>query len=120
MQMAANSKREWNCERNDDGTAHISQEQDENDGYKDHAGSQIVLDGFNCELHQVRPVEKRNNFHAFRKNAVIQLVYLLVDPLQHWVRIVSFLQQHNPFYRVGVIDNRAIRLMRQRAQPGRA
>ena len=65
------------------------------------------------ELHQVRAVEKRHHLHALGQNAVVQFVHFLVDALQHRVRIVALLQQHDSFHGVGIVHHRAVGQMRR-------
>src|SRR5580658_4038043 len=101
-------EREWNGERNDNGAAHVAEEEEENDGDQNHALGKVALHSLHRELHQIGTVEERHNLNALRQNAVIQLVDFLVDFLEDGVGVVPLLQEHNALNRVGVIDNRSI------------
>ena len=54
-------QREGNGERDDDGAAHVAEEEKENDRDQDHACGQVVLDGFDGVLHQLGAVEEGND-----------------------------------------------------------
>ncbi len=54
-------QREWNGERNDDCAAHIAEEEEENDGDKDHARGEIVLHGLDGVLDQIGAIEEGND-----------------------------------------------------------
>ena len=67
-------QREGNGERDDDGAAHVAQKQKQNDGNKNHAGGQIVLNGFDRELDEIGAIEKRNHLHALGQDSVVELL----------------------------------------------
>ena len=113
-------QRKGNGERDNNGAAHIAQEEEENDGDQDHAFGQVALDGLDGELDQVGAIEEGNDLDALGQDAVVELLDLLVDALQNRVGVVAFLQQHDAFDGVGIIDDRAVGAMGRAADLAQA
>ena len=53
-------QRKGDGERDDDGAAHVAQEQKQNDRDEDHAFGQVVFHGFDREIHQLGAIEEGN------------------------------------------------------------
>ena len=69
-QMAANMQREGNGERNDDGAAHIAEEQEKDDDDQDHALGEVMYDSLDREMDEVGAIEKGNYLDAGGQDAV--------------------------------------------------
>src|ERR1039458_4183264 len=101
-------QREGNGKRDDDGAAHIAEEEKENDGDEEHARGEVVLDGIHRVLDQIGAVEEGNHFHALGQDAVVQIVDFLVDAQQDGVGVGALLQQGDTFDGVGIVDDLAV------------
>src|SRR5580692_7799581 len=101
-------QRERNGERDDDGAAHISEEQKENDGDEYHAFGQVMFDGFDRVFDQHGAVEEGNDLYAPWQDARIQFIDLLMNALQDGIGVVPLLQENDAFNRVWIVDDRAI------------
>ena len=110
-QIDGEQQRERNGERNDDRAAHVAEEQKENDRDQDHALGQIVFHGLTVYFTRSERSRKGTTLTPLGKNAVVELLHLFVNALQHRVGVVALLQQHDAFHSVGIVDDCAIGAM---------
>ena len=66
-------QRKGNGERDDDGAAHIAEEEKQNDRDQNHARGEVVLHGVDRVLDQIGAVEEGNDLHALGQNAGVVL-----------------------------------------------
>jgi lipopolysaccharide biosynthesis regulator YciM len=83
--------REEQRERNGDGdnqcTAHIAEEQENNQGDQENAVRQIAQDGMRRVVHKVAAVQVGDELDPGRKDAIVQLRDLGVQRIQRGVRL---------------------------------
>src|SRR5260370_41558634 len=53
---------------------------------------------------QFAPIDKRNDLYPFGKKAIIQFPHLCFNADEHWVRVLSLLQQQDAFYDIRDVD----------------
>ncbi len=66
---------------------------------------------FHGKGHKLRAIEERFDLDALGQNVRVDVVNFFVNALQNRVGVVAFLQQHNAFHGVGIIDNCAVRVV---------
>ena len=93
----------------DQSPADIAQEQKQNHRHEQHALGEILLYCARREVHQIAAIEEWNDLHARGQDALVQLLDLGVEGFQRRVGLGSFLQQHNAFHHVVVVDDSAVR-----------
>src|ERR1700733_12603209 len=90
-------QRKRDCERDDERTANIPQEHKEDDHDEDDALAQVMQHRVRGVVKKIAAVEKGYDLYAWRKNAVVELVDLLVDAFKCELRVVAFLQKDDTF-----------------------
>ena len=88
-------QRKRDGQRDDDRSADIPEKQKEDDDDQDDAFRKVVQHRVRREVHQIAAVDKWNNLHAGRQNAVIQFLDFRVDSGERLVRICAFAQEHD-------------------------
>src|ERR1039457_343539 len=93
---------------NDEGGAHISQKQHQNNRDQGEALRQIVQHCFGGELHQIAAIDERVDRYTGRQDVIVQFRNFLVNTLQCRVCVGILSQQHNTGNDIVVIDDPAI------------
>ena len=101
-------QRDGNCERNNDGAAHIAEKEKENDHNQNHSLGQVALDGVHRIAHQVRAVEKGNDLYALGQDVFVQFLDFGVNAVEDRIGVVALLQQDDAFHGVGIIDDLSV------------
>ncbi len=99
---------EWNRDRDDQGSAQIAEEQEQDKSDEKDAYGQVIQNGARCELEQSAAIEEWHDLHAGRKDVVVQFLDLGVNTLQCGVRVVALLQQDDALHYVAVVDQLSI------------
>src|SRR5580698_841976 len=98
-------QRERNGQRDDESRPSIEQKQKQNHRYQDHALGEVVHHGVQREVQQVAAIQHRNHLHARRKDAMIQLVDLLVNGFQSRFFVGAFAHQDTALDHVRFVDD---------------
>ena len=103
---------EQQCERdghrNDEGSSDVAKEDEQNDRHQDDAFGQVMKNGLGGELYEIASVQKRNNLHAGRKNAVVQIMNLLMKSLEHFVCFCALAKKHDAFHNIPVVHDNTV------------
>src|ERR1039457_1832078 len=86
-------QRERNGKCDDQGSAHVAEEQEQNDHHQDDALGQVVQDGVSGVVDQVATVEERNDLHSPRQDVIVQLFDLGVNRVERGVRLGALAKQ---------------------------
>src|SRR5260370_26862106 len=61
------------------------------------------------QMHQLAPVQKRDNLHARRKDALVQLFHLSMYGYKRFIRIRALAQQDDSLDGIVAVEYRAVR-----------
>src|ERR1017187_7087403 len=100
-----------NGERNDEGSANITEKQKEDDRYQDHSLSEVVQHRVQRKMQQIAAVQHRNDFHTLGQDVVVELLHLCMNPFERRAFFCPLAHQHTALDDVGLIDNDAVRTM---------
>src|ERR1017187_4474041 len=101
----------WNGERNYEGSANITEKQEENNRHQDHSLAEVVQNGVQRVMQQIAAVEHGNDLHTLRQDVVVELLHLLVNPVECRAFFGPLAHQHAALDDVGLIHNHAVRTM---------
>src|SRR5208337_4691130 len=96
-------QRKRNRQRNDKCAASVAQQNEKNDDDQDHSFGEIVENGVGGVIHQIVPVEIRDDFYSGWKYVVVEPLDHGVDALQHLRGVRSFAEKHDTFDHVVVV-----------------
>src|ERR1700678_4797079 len=100
-----------NGERNDEGSANITEKKKENDRYENHSLAEVVQHRVQRVMKQIAAVEHGNDLHTLGKDVIVELVHLLMNPFDRGAFFGPLAHQHAALDDVGLIDNDAVRTM---------
>src|ERR1700677_4103152 len=100
-----------NGESNDKCAANITKEQKEDDGYQDHPLYEVVQHRVQRVMKQIAAVEHGNDLHTLGQDVIVELVHLLMNPIDRGAFFGPLAHQHAALDDVGLIDNDAVRAM---------
>src|SRR6202167_5082057 len=104
-------QRKWNGERDDEGSANITEKEKQDDRYQDHSLAQIVQHRVQRVMKQIAAVEHGNDLHTLGQDVIVELVHLVVNPFERGAFFGPLAHQHAALDDVGLIDNDAVRTM---------
>src|SRR5271166_1705219 len=97
-----------NRQGNDNCSANIAQQNEKDDDDQDHSFGEIVEDSVCGVIHQIVPVEIRDDLYSRWKYVVIESLDHGMNALQHLRRVCSFTQKHNTFHHVVIVLNHTV------------
>src|SRR5271165_3628821 len=98
-----------NGERNNEGSANITEKQKEDDRYQDHPLAEVVQHRVQRVTKQIAAVEHGDDLHTLGQDVIVQLVHLLVNSFDRGTFFGPLAHQHAALDDVGLIDNDAVR-----------
>ena len=93
-------QRQRNRQRDDKSRAQADQEENQHDQHQHHAAQQVRFDGVGGEPHQVAAIVERPHLDIGRQDALVDFFGLLLDALQHGLRLLAAPHQDHAFYGV--------------------
>src|ERR1019366_8908797 len=100
-----------NGERNDEGSANITEKQKEDDRYQDHSLAEVVQHCVQRVMKQIAAVEHGNDLHTLGQDVTVEIVHLLVNRFERGAFFGPLALQHAALDDVGPIYNDAVRTM---------
>src|ERR1017187_9909540 len=85
----------WNGERNDEGSANITEKQEEDDRYQDHSLAKVMQHRVQREMKQIAAVQHRNDFHTLGQDVIVKLIHLLVNTFERGAFFGPLAHQHD-------------------------
>src|ERR1035441_3576649 len=100
-----------NCESNDEGSENITEKQKQDDRHQDHPLAEVVQHCVQRVMKQIAAVEHGNDLHTVGQDVIVEIVHLLVNPVERGAFFGPLAHQHTALDDVGLIDNDAVRTM---------
>ena len=100
-----------NGERNDEGPANITEEQEEDDRYQDHSLAEVVQHRVQRVMKQIAAVEHGNDLHTLGQDVIVELFHLLVNRFERGAFFGPLAHQHAALDDVRLIHDDAVGTM---------